>query len=133
MSTLIEELRKEHAEIGEALARVKELGIVSKEAQDLLLSAKEGLLAHLKKEDERLYPVLQKKSKNNDRLKFTLDMFAKDMNSVSKSALEFFDKYANGGDDMEFSVDFGAFLARLKGRIRKEETIIYAEYEKLTD
>jgi len=64
MNTLIEELKNDHAEIVKVLTKVRELGIGSKDGQDTLLAAKEGLLAHLKKEDERLYPSLRKAAEN---------------------------------------------------------------------
>ena len=82
MNTLIEELKNDHAEIVKVLTKVRELGIGSKDGQDTLLAAKEGLLAHLKKEDERLYPSLRKAAENTPGLKYTLDMFAKDIQGI---------------------------------------------------
>ena len=87
MNTLVEELKKDHEEFVEVLTKVKKLGISSKDGQDMLLAAKGGLLAHLKKEDERLYPALRKAAENTPALKQTLDMFAKDMESISKNAI----------------------------------------------
>ncbi|OGX23475.1 MAG: hypothetical protein A3J51_02645 [Omnitrophica WOR_2 bacterium RIFCSPHIGHO2_02_FULL_45_21] len=131
MNTLIEELKNDHAEIVKVLTKVRELGIGSKDGQDTLLAAKEGLLAHLKKEDERLYPSLRKAAENTPGLKYTLDMFAKDMAPVSKNAIDFFGKYAKGGANIEFAKDFGGLVGALGTRIQKEEKILYPEYEKL--
>ena len=131
MNTLIEELKNDHAEIVKVLTKVKELGISSKGGQEMHLAAKEGLLAHLKKEDERLYPALRRSAENNPGLKQTLDMFTKDMASISKAAIDFFGKYTGGGSGIEFAKDFGGLVGVLGGRIQKEEKIIYAEYEKL--
>lgn len=131
MSALIEELKKEHCKILDALNKVKELGVISKEGQDKLLSAKTGLFAHIKREDEQFYPFLRKEAQNNKQLKSILDSFARDMESISKDVLEFFDKYSKGGSGIEFAKDFGRFSGILGVRIRKEENIIYAEYEKL--
>jgi len=61
MSILIEELKKEHSEIIATLNEVKELGILSKEGQDKLMSLEVSLLAHLGIEDDQLYPALKKK------------------------------------------------------------------------
>ncbi|MFQ5962816.1 MAG: hemerythrin domain-containing protein [Candidatus Scalinduaceae bacterium] len=69
MTVLIEELKKEHSEIVAALNEVKELGILSKEGQVKLMSAKAHLLTHLKKEDEQLYPALRKEAEHNESLK----------------------------------------------------------------
>ena len=52
MSALIEELKREHTKIIDMLNEVKELGILSKEGQARLMSAKKCLVEHLKKEDE---------------------------------------------------------------------------------
>lgn len=131
MVNLIEELRNDHAKIVEVLTKVKELGITSKEGQDILLAAKEGLLAHLKKEDGRLYPPLRKAAEKNQALKRTLDRFAKDMEVTSRAALAFFQKYAQGGSDIEFAKDFGRLVGTLSIRIKREEEILLPEYEKL--
>ncbi len=71
MSALIEEFKREHAKIFDMLNEVKELGILSKEGQARLMFIKAHLLAHLKKEDEKLYPVLRKEAEDNERLKNT--------------------------------------------------------------
>ena len=131
MSVLIEEFKKEHSEIIAALNEVEELGILSKEGQAKLMSIKAGLLAHLKKEDEQLYPVLKKEAKNNKQLESTLDLFAIDMEDVSRIVLEFFDKYSEGDLDMEFQRKFDSLFVALGARIRNEEKILYAEYEKM--
>ena len=131
MSELIDELKHEHAVIADTLNKVRDLGVGSKEDQEKLLAAKAGLLAHLKKEDERLYPVLIEEAKKDGSLQHTLDAFANDMQTISKGALEFFAKYAKGGSGMEFAKDFGRLFATISQRIRKEENIIYARYDAL--
>ena len=75
MIVLIEKLKKEHSEIVAALNEVKELGILSKEGQAKLLSVKEHLLIHLKKEAE-----------HNESLKNALDLCAIDMENVESHA-----------------------------------------------
>ncbi|MCP4397898.1 MAG: hemerythrin domain-containing protein, partial [bacterium] len=45
MSKLVEELKKDHAVIAETLNKVKKLGIGSAEGQNILLAAKNSLLA----------------------------------------------------------------------------------------
>ena len=132
MSKLIDELKKEHTRITTTLNKVEKIGAFSKKGQEVLLSAKSTLLSHLKKEDEQLYPVLRESAKKDTALKRTLDMFAKDMEEISKSVLEFFDKYSEGGSGMEFAVDYGRFFAALSSRIRREEDILYAKYNEIT-
>lgn len=89
MAKLIEELKKEHAVIVEGIEQIRESGISSKEGQQWLLNAKQSLLAHLKKEDDELYPVLNKAAEKDPSLKQTLEFFAKDMAGVSKTAIDF--------------------------------------------
>ncbi|KHE92872.1 MAG: hemerythrin domain-containing protein [Candidatus Scalindua rubra] len=134
MSILIEELKKEHSEILTALSEVKELGILSKEGQDKLMSLEVSLLAHLGIEDDQLYPTLKKEAEHNSSIKDTLDLFAMDMENVSKTVIEFFEKYSDGFSDMdikELSDDFENLLTALTKRIRNEEESLYEEYETL--
>ncbi len=140
MSALIEEFKRDHAEIIAMLNEVKELGILSKEGQAKLISIKAHLLAHLKKEDEKLYPVLRKEAEDNEKLRNTLDLFALDMETVSSVVQGFFDKYSGGEIDGNFprtnsaedlSITFESFYAALTARIRNEEDALYEEYEEI--
>lgn len=129
MSKLVDELKKEHSEIAGLLGKVNSLGITTPEAQKLLLSAKQSLLAHLSKEDKFLYPVLRKEAESNEGLKRTLDVFAQDLESISQVALDFFEKYAQGGSGFEFGKDFGRLFSNLSTRIMKEEKILYQKFD----
>ena len=134
MSILIEELKKEHSEIVATLNEVKELGILSEEGQDKLMSLEVSLLAHLGIEDDQLYPVLKKEAEHYNSIKDTSELFAMDMENVSKIVLEFFEKYSEGFSGMdikELSEEFDNLLAALTKRIRNEEESLYEEYEAL--
>lgn len=131
MSQLIEELKIDHTAIVNVLDEISKLGISSKEGQRKLLDAKQGLLAHLKKEDDQLYPVLKSAAEKNPALKQTLEIFAKDMAGISTAAIDFFGKYSSGGSGLEFAKDIGNLFTTLKSRIRKEEDILYKEYDRL--
>lgn len=131
MSALIEELKKEHSEIIATLKEIKELGVLSEEGQAKLKSAKESLLEHLKKEDELLYPVLKKEAEQNEKLKELLDVFAKDMENVSKVVMEFFDKYSGEVVDSAVTGAFEDLFAAFRNRLRNEEDILYEEHEKI--
>ncbi len=131
MSALVVDLKKDHAAIVEVMNRVKDLGIGSKDGQATLLAAKEGLLAHLKKEDTQLYPALRKAAVRDEKLKRSLDVFAADLQEISRFALDFFQKYSSGGGGLEFAKDYGRMVAALRQRIQKEESLLYAEYDKL--
>ncbi len=129
MSVLIEELKKDHSEIVAILNEVKKLGILSKEGQAKLLSAKAHLLTHLNKEDEQLYPVLRKKAEHNEHLQDALDLCVMDMENVSRVVQEFFDKYSRGVSEKELQREFENLFVALGKRITNEEDILYDEYE----
>ncbi len=131
MSALIEELKREHSEIVVTLNEVKELGILSKEGQAKLMSAKVSLLAHIKKEEDQFYPVLRKEAEINKQLESILDLLAGGMMDVSRVALEFFDKYSSGVSEKEFSKELVNLFVALGKRIRNEEDILYKEYDKI--
>ncbi len=134
MSILIEELKKEHSEILTTLNEVKQLGILSEEGQDRLMSLEVSLLAHLEMEDEQLYPALKKEAEHSNSIKDTLELFAIDMENVSKTVREFFEKYSEGFSGMELdklSEDFENLFSALTKRICNEEESLYEEYETL--
>ena len=131
MSALIEELRREHSEILAILSEVEGLGILSKEGQSKIMSVKTILLEHLKKEDVEFYPALYKVVEHNNNLKNTLDLFAMDMENVSRIALEFFDKYSRGVLGKELQEEFESLIVALRNRIKNEEDILYLEHERI--
>lgn len=133
MQRLITELKSEHNQIVAFLNKVNMLGFFSAEGQTLLLDSKNLLLSHLRREDLEFYPLLEEAALNNPALRRTLDVFAKEMEPISKAALDFFEKYSSGGSGLEFARDFGRLFSILQMRIGREERILYAEFLKLQD
>jgi hemerythrin superfamily protein len=131
MTDLITELKNEHIFIVETLHKAKDLLITTKDGQNTLRFAKKFFLEHLKKEDEKLYPVLKEAAKEDIELKQILDKFIKEMDIVSKVTIDFFDTYSNGGDGEKFAADFARFFIKLSRRIKNEEEIIYKKYDEL--
>ncbi len=134
MSILIEELKKEHSEILAVLNEVREHGILSKEGQDKLISLEAGLYAHLEMEDDQLYPTLKKEAEHSNSMKDILELFAIDMEDVTKIVREFFNKYSEGFSGVELdtlSEDFENLFSALTKRISNEEETLYEEYETL--
>jgi len=131
MSNLVDALVRDHLAICDMLDSVSKSGVGSKEGQTKLFAVKQSLLDHLKKEDMDLYPVLRKAAETDNQLKQTLDTFAQDMGQVSAFALDFLNKYSQGDSGLSFAKDFGRFFTTLKTRIRKEETILYKEYDRV--
>lgn len=134
MAKLVDDLKREHAVLIEALDEVYKLGVASKEAQSRLAAAKSGLLAHLRKEDAHLYPALKAACANNAEVSNTVKRFITDMDTISGEALDFFAKYSTdgaGGSDLEFARDFGRLSGTLKSRMQREEASLYPLYEKI--
>ncbi len=130
MSILIEELKKEHSELLATLSKVKELGILSKEGQDKLMSLEVSLHANLEMEDEQLYPALRKEAEHSNSIKDTLELFAIDMENVSKIVREYSEGFS-GLELNKLSDDFENFFTALTKRICNEEESLYEEYETL--
>jgi iron-sulfur cluster repair protein YtfE (RIC family) len=131
MSLLIDDLKKQHSEIFAELKEANALGIITKDGQYKLLSTKADLLAHLKKEDEHLYPVLKKEAEINKHLESILDSFSSEMENISRSALGFFEKYSDGVIDSKYVEAFETLYAALSARMKNEESVLFAEYEKI--
>jgi len=130
MAILINELKKDHQTLVNALEEVKKIGMSSAAGRDKIGVIRGILLAHLEREDGFLYPPLYKDAETDPSLKRKLDMLAEDMKRVSAAALEFFDKYKDGGKGLEFIRDFGSLVGKLNIRIQWEEMQLYPEYER---
>jgi hemerythrin-like domain-containing protein len=130
-TNLIEDLKIEHAKIAKALNEVISIGLSNEEGRKKLMDAKEMLMQHLEKEDKYLYPVLEEAAKEDRQIKHTLDSFLKDMEAITKLALDFFEKYEKGGGGLEFANDFGHLYTSLSMRIRREENYLYKIFSTL--
>jgi hypothetical protein len=133
MARLIDELKRDHAEMEKMLAKAKDPGISHKDTHQMLLAAQASLLAPLKKEDAQLYPVLQRAAAGDANLKRTVDFYAKDMDQITGEVIAFFNRYAdpNSPIDIEFAKAFGKLYSTISRRQRNEENSLYREFEKL--
>lgn len=131
MEKLVNKLIEEHQQILATLRKVNDLGIYSEQGKMLLLESKNALISHLMREDREFYPILHEAALNDAVLRRTLEIFANDMGTISKTALDFFDKYKTGGSGIEFARDFGRLFSVIQMRIGREERILYPEYMKI--
>ena len=127
---LIEELKLDHAQLSDLFRKIVHLGITSEEGRKTLHDAKATLLAHLKKEDDELYPVLWKTAKDNQNLKLKLESLANDLGNVTRTISAFFEKYADGEHETDFKTDFQKIYLVLSKRINSEERELFPEYDK---
>lgn len=126
----IDQLTQEHTAILAHLQEVKRQGIHTMEGRNALMAAKDLLCQHLKNEDEKLYPYLKQKSKNDPKIKKMIAEFVEEMKKATQFCQAFFNKYAISGGGIEFFRDFEKLYELLQNRIRKEEAILYPVYQK---
>ncbi len=131
MSVLIEEFKREHSEIVDALKEVEELGILTEEGKAKLMSVKPSLIEHLCKEDGKLYSVLWVETKQNKMLQEKLAIYAEDLENVSSVVFEFFDKCDKWVLGDKLVEEFEHLCKVLRYRMGNEENSLYVEYEKL--
>jgi DUF438 domain-containing protein len=131
MDTLTKHLNNEHRDLLIKLNRVKMLGRISPEAKDLLFNSKQILLSHLKKEDERLYPILEKAGENNEKINKLAKTFASKMETISTGAIDFLKKYEKENEGIKFAADLGGLLVTLRHRVFKEESALYEMFNEI--
>jgi len=134
MAGLIEELKRDHVAIESMLAKAKDSSISHLEARKILMAAQTSLITHLKKEDDQLYPVLNRAALSDAALKQMVDFYCKDMEEITSNAISFFDKYspANAAINLEFVEAFGKLFSTITRRLRNEENTLFKEYDKST-
>lgn len=99
-------------------------------------SLKNGLVAHLKKEDDKIYPELltHAREKNLELVSITINTFSTAMKGIASRAIIFFGKYPGSEDigrqSAEFSKDFQAVYEDIRSRVEREEKTLYPMYEK---
>lgn len=97
---------------------------------------KNGLLAHLKKEDDKIYADLLNvaKERNIELVTITINTFSTAMKGIAARVLKFFDKYPNKEEiamhTTEFYKDFQEVYEDLHKRVDREEKVLYPMYEK---
>lgn len=131
MSELVDALKLEHANIVKILTRVGELGAQTPAGHKALMAAKTGLLAHLEREDQHLYPALREAAKDDAVIGDALEFFIEDIAAVSTHVMAFFEKHAGDRPHEDFAQDFAELVGLLSQRIQKEEAVIYKMYDQL--
>lgn len=123
---LINVLQNEHRTILSLLDDVASLGVGSVEGRKKLLKSKELILAHLHKEDAKLYPKLNKLEATHD----VSISFENEMKEVSRYVLSLFCELEKSGDTEAVAIQFKDVRQRLRDRIAKEEFALYPLFEK---
>ena len=132
MSTLVDELKRHHQFLRERIERVKQAGVDSAVGQTSLKQIKASLLSHLAKEDAELYPALERAARSDPRLGDILTLFREDIAQVASAATAFFAGFESGQlKGVQLAREFGSLVGQLTLRVAKEESVLYAEYDKV--
>ena len=131
MSILTDELAEDHAAILKLLDQAGAEGVETRTGQETLRTAKEVLLSHFRKEDTVVYPALMKASEKDIDIRQMLNVFLLDLESITRSAMQFLDTYCDGGAPEGFKKDLDSFKKALRDRIYKEESVLYTRYDAL--
>jgi len=134
---LITRLQEDHQALLIQFTQVNSLvsGNEFESALKELLSFRSKLLNHLHLENLKLYVYLQSSLSNRQEEYAQMRTFRKEMDSIGKIALDFFDKYEkikiSADNKNDFLAEFGAIGGVLAKRIQQEETRLYAMYRGL--
>ncbi|MDY0300014.1 MAG: hemerythrin domain-containing protein [Trichlorobacter sp.] len=131
MKTLISELKQEHNSLREQVALIKKQGIVSAEGFNSLQHLRELLQAHILREEIDLYPQLELAAKNDDDLRIMLDRFQGEMQEITSTADQFFQRYNSRTQSLDFARDVARLFSILTNRMVTEETVLYPRMEQL--
>lgn len=130
MKTLVEKLKRDHAELlGRLEAFRSGQGISGRQWKENLFAAKKLFEDHLREEDEKLYPVLLKHADRDPVLKNITERFVREMRSVTEQTRAFFAKYSDSSSGTVFMQEYAALLTRLKTRMEEEEKDLFRIFE----
>ena len=131
MSSMIEEFKREHSKIIDSLKEVKELSIITHQGYAKLISVKESLFEHFITEEEKLYPVFHKMAEQNKKFKEILQLFAIDLENITRFVQKYFNSYNKVSLDTKSVEKFENLFMVLRNRIKNEENFLYSEYEEV--
>ncbi len=131
MNPLIAELKLDHEAIFRLLDEVESLGVTSDDGKKMMLAAKELFISHLEEEDNTVHAALAAAEENNPELKQIMHLMHFNLKDITKFVIDFFDKYGDGSNHEEFADDFELLMILLKNRMRREERVLFREYEKV--
>lgn len=123
--SLIDTLKHDHHEIFRLIEESQALGITTEEGRRKLKQAKAVIVGHLKLEDVKLYPEMQKHAET----RALADTYSSEMRDISAEILQFFNFLEGGVEGMQFAREVGRVVARLKQRMTREEVRLYPAFQ----
>ncbi len=132
MSELIDDLKKEHAEMKESLRELSRMDLSSKAAKKRLMQVRETFIEHIHKEDREIYPRLKQESAGDGQLLSVLTYLEEEIELISKFVFIFFDKFSKKQSFPGLEREFHLICSTLIKRIEKEEELFFPEFEKIS-
>ncbi len=124
-------LRKDHEKILAVLRASREPGAENSFEKCRILQAL--LLDHFDREDHIVYSALRDASGEDRRITGLLDQFDDDLLEITVAAKEFFAKCVpDKSQKIDHVRDYGIFYILLRDRFRREENILFRQYERIT-
>ncbi|EIM97338.1 hemerythrin HHE cation binding domain-containing protein [Paraburkholderia hospita] len=123
--SLITTLKHDHEEIFRLLDECRALGVATDEGRRKLKQVRGVVVAHLAREDHKLYPAMQK----HDATRALGDMYAQEMRAMSAEIIGFFDSLDSGRAGIEFAREIGRVISHLRQRMTREEVRLYPAFE----
>ena len=133
MSKLIDDFKKEHKIVLDAILELISKEFTAKEKHKKIFELKPVLIEHLLKENDELYGPLLDGLKNIGRLSEECHMLSSSMVETTNFVLGFYDDHKSLTDEDKFLDDLNKFCLDLSIRIAEEENNFFTEYEKLFD
>lgn len=123
--SLIDTLKHDHQAIFSMLDESRALGVSTEEGREKLRQVHNMVLAHLHKEDLKLYPALQKKAETRE----LGDTYSSEMRSISSEVFQFFESLEKGSSGLDFARQMGRVISHLRQRMTREEVRLYPAFE----
>jgi len=123
--SLIDTLKHDHEEIFKLLDESRTLGATTEEGRRKLKQMRGLVVAHLKREDLKLYPEMQK----HEQTRALGETYAHEMRDISTEVLAFFDSLEKGHTGMDFARQIGRVASRLRKRMAREEVRLYPAFQ----
>lgn len=132
MNNLTHELREQHKWLVSQLTSLQ-ADPGSPQAGQTLKAVQKGLVAHLQKEDGRLYPTLRNVGQKDPKVREVSEMFDTEMKKITTAAVAFFDTYVQPGatQSPKFVTDLEGLVKVLAARISSEEMVLYPTYDRV--
>jgi DUF438 domain-containing protein len=123
--SLIDTLTHDHNTIFKLLDESRALGVTTEEGRKKLRQVRGVVVAHLKREDTKLYPEMQR----YEETRALGETYSKEMRGISSEILAFFDSLEGGMAGIEFARQMGRVISHLRQRMTREEVRLYPAFK----